>query len=460
LLFFPTADEDFKYFRDHGYDGSINDMHYKALGDLGYTGSLNDRTHAYLTAVYGSFYEAMRDLRNGTSAFALYSVNKLFPPLVLDFKLNIYKKENALTTLSSAVTHVRASSATMTNSSGTIVTVGNNVPRIGHHVYNGSTWVNEGILLESEARTNLITYSSDFTDSSYSKSNVTIGGDNIVAPDGTTTADTVTATGSSYIQAALNSADTSIEYTLSVWMKVPSGTTSVDMGNIDAGVYITKTVTTDWQLFSITQTPSATTRYPRVFRKTSGDVTVHIWGAQLEAGSTASSYIPTSGSTATRAAETLIIPAANLPYNSTNMSIQIDGRMTYSDIDTSAEAKIYHWYEDSLNNIYTALDTRSTRTGQVDFYQENGGVVDLVQGSSTSYSPGILVPFNLSSRHGATFLNGAIDGTALTANTTPSALPDLSSTNLDLGKVFMGTIAQFRMWDEDLTDAGIEKASE
>jgi hypothetical protein len=142
------------------------------------------------------------------------------------------------------------------------------------------------------------------------------------------------------------------------------------------------------------------------------------------------------------------------------MSIQIDGRMTYADTSSLFEAKIYHWYEDSLNNIYTALDTRSTRTGQVDFYQENGGVVDTVQGSGTSYSPGILVPFNLSSRHGATFLNAAIDGTALTVNTTPLALPDLSSTNLDLGEVFMGTIAQFRMWDKDLTDAGIEKASE
>ena len=28
-------------------------------------------------------------------------------------------------------------------------------PRVGHHVYNGSAWVNEGILHESEARTNL-----------------------------------------------------------------------------------------------------------------------------------------------------------------------------------------------------------------------------------------------------------------------------------------------------------------
>jgi hypothetical protein len=29
------------------------------------------------------------------------------------------------------------------------------LPRRGHHVWNGSAWVNEGLLHESEARTNL-----------------------------------------------------------------------------------------------------------------------------------------------------------------------------------------------------------------------------------------------------------------------------------------------------------------
>jgi hypothetical protein len=56
-------------------------------------------------------------------------------------------------------------------------------------------------------------------------------------------------------------------------------------------------------------------------------------------------------------------------------------------------------------------------------------------------------------------MNGAVDGTALTADTTPTALPNLSSSTLSLGYDFMGTIAQFRMWDEDLTDTGITEAS-
>ena len=577
MLFFPTADEDFKYFRDHGYDGSINDMHYKAMGDLGYTGSLNDRIHAYLVNTYGNFYEAMRGLRNGTLTFSLsaYIVNGFEPDFVLDYKNSYYRKGGTDSTLSGSVTHARAGNATMVDSDGllkwaphnllirseelnlwtqagtgsvvvdnavapdgtttaatltfgstsflryilssgtyttgdkitysfwarsdTVTTLpfginggtngaNNNIfsslavtstwnllefeftvlgddsslyyiigkqgdnpvagqlgdveiwhphayrsdlggmvnnsvtgnsyvpttssvvyaPRVGHHVYNGSAWVNEGILHESEARTNLLLNSDTL-----STQNVTVS-------------------------ATLN--------TLSF-----TGTGTVTLTGVSTDGPLVGTGTGENNRVNLTFTPTAGTLTLTV----SGTVT----NAQLEAGSTPSSYIPTSGSQVTRAADTLTVPAANLPYSSSNMSIQIDGRMTYSDISSSVEVRIYYWYKDSLNNIYTYLDTRSTRTGQVDFYQENGGVVELVQGSGTSYSPGILVPFNLSSRHGATFLNGAIDGTALTVNTTPSALPDLSSTNLGVGTGFMGTIGKFRMWDEDLTDAGIEEAS-
>jgi hypothetical protein len=90
-------------------------------------------------------------------------VNNFEPALVFDFKGNYFRKIATASTFAASITHTRASSATMVNASGTLVTVGNNVPRIGHHIYNGSAWVNEGILHESEARTNLMTSSGDLT---------------------------------------------------------------------------------------------------------------------------------------------------------------------------------------------------------------------------------------------------------------------------------------------------------
>ena len=106
------------------------------------------------------------------------------------------------------------------------------------------------------------------------------------------------------------------------------------------------------------------------------------------------------------------------------------------------------------------VQTTNTRTGQIAISQRaTGSGLDYVSGAIDTYTPDINVPFNVASRHGSTFLNGAHEGTLLTANTTPTILPDLSSTNLELGYIFMGTIGQFRVWDEDLTDAGITEAS-
>jgi hypothetical protein len=180
-----------------------------------------------------------------------------------------------------------------------------------------------------------------------------------------------------------------------------------------------------------------------------------IAGSQYELGSTPSSYIPTAGATVTRAAETLTVPAANLPYNSTNMSIQMDGKMTYADTGVQYEVQQYRWrLVDSANLISTSIATSGGKTGQPVFTQrQSTSGTDSVSGGNTDYSPDVNVPFNLAARHGSTFLNGAHEGTLLTANTTPTILPDLSATDLELGQLFMGTIGQFRMWDDDLTDA-------
>ena len=486
MLFFPTADEDFKYFRSQGYDGSINDMHYKAMGDLGYTGSLNDRIHAYLVNTYGNFYDAMRGLRNGTLTFSLsaYIVNGFDPDFVLDFKNSYYRKGGSDSTLSGTITHARASSATMTNSSGVLVTVGNNVARTGHHVYNGSAWVNEGILHESEARTNLVTYSNDFNHSTWTKFRVGITENvsGVTGPDGTQTVDKITpiatneqhrvwygvsstAVGETY-SAYVKSAG--YDYVWVGYYEAPAfkyaivNLTNGAVTSSNADNYSVEDVSNGFYRISVTKTTSGSSRYISISPSPTasptidangaltylGDGTsgVYVYGAQIEAGSTPSSYIPTSGSTVTRAADTLTVPAANMPYSSTNMSIQMDGKMTGNNLTH------IRWFEDADDAILL-----ETGTNNFTFTQEAGGTVDTVTGGS--FTSGNLLAFNTASRHGSGFINGAISGTALTANTTPSALPDLADNNLVLGYDFMGTIAQFRMWDEDLTDAGIAEAS-
>ena len=478
-------------------------------------------------------------------------------------------------------------------------------PRRGHHIYNGDAWVNEGILHESVGRTNIATYSNDFGNWAYLKwlhSGTTVTPNSAISPDGTTNATKLDMASNGYIRKLTGHAPSVGQtYTFSVWIKAGTASevkTAILFNGSGLGYeQVTHTLTNEWQRFIVTKTlTSGTPDQVRARFVATQAGTIFVYGAQIELGAigTASSYIPTTSTTVTRAAETLRVPAANLPYPtpvettgtelvpngtfdtdlsgwegyndtplwdngrlyitaptafdgarttlnnvptttgkrykltwdvelgtlssvkvdvygvlsaaglqgsltvsatgsytlyftaghsaaniyllsgnavgsawfdnvsikevSTNMSIQMDGKMTYADIGGD-NGKFFSWHLGNSNNIYSMLSTYNARTGQIYWVQESGNVLDFVSGPDTSYSPDTNVPFNFASRHGSTFINAAIDGTALTADTTPTTLPDLSATNLELGQAFLGTIGQFRMWDEDITDAGITEAS-
>ena len=433
-------------------------------------------------------------LRDGASVYAILGFN---PALVFDFVGNYFRKGSAASTFGASITHARASSATMVNSSGTLVTVGNNVPRTGHHIYNGSAWVNEGILHESEARTNLLSYSGAVTSTGWNVSALNVSAVTAGSPFGSYQSASPPSTASTEGQAyqigkPLTSGATYVAWSLAKysagngwfsvshynaggvgggnqrgWFDLQNGvvgskdTTIIDHGMIDYG--------DGWWLCWASKNAESTsgginlgvTTGDGVFQgRNSGDV-ILIAGSQFELGATPSSYIPTTGSASvTRAAETLTVPAANLPYDSTNMSIQIDGKMTYADTSVGLEVQQYRWQLSATNYISTNMQTVGGRTGQPVFSQrQSPSGLDQVAGANNVYTPDVNVPFNLAARHGSTFLNGSHEGTLLTANTTPTILPDLSSTDLLLGNILMGTIGQFRMWDEDITDAGITEAS-
>ena len=141
--------------------------------------------------------------------------------------------------------------------------------------------------------------------------------------------------------------------------------------------------------------------------------------------------------------------------------------MTYADEGVSATATgvtgqvvFSGWKNNNSNFVSQRLNTNGGRTGEVVFGQrEDSSGYDFVESLSDTYTPGINVPFNIASRHGSTFINGAVEGTALTADTTPVALPDLSATDMQIGSTFMGTIKLFRVWADDLTDEGISTAT-
>ena len=169
----------------------------------------------------------------------------------------------------------------ITNISVIEITDDTNLPRINYEgfSYDGSGNVVPdsgcGSWLFEPQSTNLITQSEDF--SGWSKFNSTYTANQGVSPDGTTTMDLITysSVGGSLYKTMPTIIGTT--YTFSLYMATQSGTIDINIGNINAGVYETKTVTTIPTRFSITQVASANNRLAAI--ESLGIYSVLVWGA-------------------------------------------------------------------------------------------------------------------------------------------------------------------------------------
>lgn len=248
-------------------------------------------------------------------------------------------------TLDSRITFTRASTGRFTGSDGLIQSAAINTPRFD---YDPVTLVSKGLLIE-EQRTNLLLRSEEFDNASWVKSAASITANAVASPDGTTNADklvedtanaphfvrqnVVGVIGTSYtstvfVKAAERTAATishfdgaafcgvSIDLSTGVLSAPPS-----DLGMTNA--LSTSTVSAfgnGWYRVSVQRTQvTSTTLQTRVTTQNgsngsyTGDGTsgVYVWGAQIEAGAFATSYIPTVAATVTRSADIATMTGTN-----------------------------------------------------------------------------------------------------------------------------------------------------
>lgn len=329
---------------------------------------------------------------------------------------------------------------------------------------NPTTGESLGLLIE-ESRTNLLTYSEQIDNAAWTKSGASITANTIVAPDGTLTGDALVENTSNtvHLGARTVSLTSGQSYTFSIYAKsngrnfslyatgvtgnvgrgfnLSTGATqSAGLGYADAPSFSITPVGNSWYRCTITVTASSTGNNDFGFWTLDGSSSasytgngfsgVFLWGAQLEAGAFATSYIPTVASQVTRAADAASMTGTNFStwYNQTQGTFYAhatangfttnemifsltDGTLAstiQAYLDTSTQIQTNIWNNGTLyltNTVGTAFKyALGVETNNCSVTLNAGTVTtDTSVGPPYSYSQ-----FNIGNRNGSLIFNGTI----------------------------------------------------
>lgn len=244
----------------------------------------------------------------------------------------------------------RSSTATFSDGNAVLRTAAANVYRSYNTAYVNTVFQTTAPVIEA-ASTNYVLYSEQFDNAVWAKTSCTVSANAAGAPDSTMTADKLVESSATAEHTLLQSSSISCNQrmTFSVYVRA-AGRSVVDLiiddtsftNRVSASFDLTNmvynsqsfgtgsgavanitSVGSGWYRISLTGTPAssgATTRYViyacNAYDGTNGDGTrnylgdgtsgIYVWGAQLEVQPYATSYIPTTSASATRAADSYI----------------------------------------------------------------------------------------------------------------------------------------------------------
>lgn len=281
----------------------------------------------------------------------------------------------------------------------------NSAPRFDH---NPTTGESLGLLVE-ESRTNLVSYSQDFSNAWWTISASTLPTINNTAPDGSSSAVNwvfdAASSASAVISSNLTKAASAITYTFSVFAKSngysllrlyardTSNSINRSEATFDLSIAATSSILSSGTFSGATPsiTPLQNGWYRCVLTFTTGTETsinvrvnrndalspdgtsgIYVWGAQLEAGSFPTSYIPTTTAAATRSADVASIAGTNFSswyrqdegtvfVDATGVSNLSGATRRYVEIrDAGSSERLVLGYSALNNNRFLVVDTNIT----------------------------------------------------------------------------------------------------
>jgi hypothetical protein len=272
-------------------------------------------------------------LDNGTRAAAIAGVSP-----TLDYRFAREKREIETVSLTDKLTYT-GGNGTFTGSDGFIQRATTNVPRFDHDPVSRQSL---GLLSEA-SRENLLLRSEEFDNASWAKTNITVSSNITTAPNETLTADklventtngehlteqliipaagtythTVFAKAGEYNRIRVRPVHIGEAFTTSaITFDLTTGPTATTSGLITNATM--QILPNGWRRCSVTftLTSAASNHLMRIQLINAGGSSVYtgdgtsglfIWGAQVEAASTPSTYIPTTSAAVTRTADSAVI---------------------------------------------------------------------------------------------------------------------------------------------------------
>lgn len=386
----------------------------------------------------------------------------VYPSWILDGANQRYAKSTAPAGPVSQVTFsgllenfTRASDATYFDASGTLRTATTNEPRF---TYDHATLQPLGLLIE-EARTNLVTWSDDFTQGRFNLFNSgTVMANQRAAPDDTVTVDKLenTSAGNWYYGRNITLADNTT-YVYTVWCALEDGNTGLSLRAQQNGgafpVYGSQTVTQEISSglvrAQLVFTKPADGSQARIGLQLAAGQAGYVWGEMLEASSTATSYIPTAGSTVTRAADNVFTDALEW-YRSSEGTFVVEGL-----VPSTGFLLVFGQGATGSAPRGHIINTSS----QVQLFMADNSVTRNVNGSNFS---ALGTNSKISSTFDASYINLAKDGILATSSvglTVPSTI-----TRMAVGRryglansYYSGAIKSIIYYPKRLTDSELQR---